>query len=128
MTPSQTLDQTAHPLPPPTPPTLPQPKHRHISHFPHVLPGLVKPKPNPLTQSPQHLPPDPSKHIHMSHTPHTPLTTLISITSPALDKHLNHVYHPYAHSPQAHFPRYTSPSTPTQISTNHKTTHCNRMG
>ena len=37
------------------------------------------------------------------------LCTLISSTSPALDKHLNHVYHPYTHSPQPHLPRpYTS--------------------
>ena len=30
---------------PPTPHTPPQPKHRNISHFPHVPPELVKPKP-----------------------------------------------------------------------------------
>ena len=40
----------------------------------------------------------------MSHTLPTPLTTLISSTSHALDKHLNHVYHPYTHSPQTHLP------------------------
>ena len=40
--PSQTLAQTAY---------IPQPKHRHISHFPHVPPGLVKSKPNSLTPS-----------------------------------------------------------------------------
>ena len=57
----------------------PQPKHR--PHFHHVPPGLVNPKPNPLTHSPPTTPTTPrAKHIHMSHT------TLISSTSPALDK------------------------------------------
>ena len=52
---------------PPThsPPTPPQPKHRHMSNR-----GLVKPKPNSLIHSPP-IPPR-AKHIHMSHTPPTP--------------------------------------------------------
>ena len=86
--PSQTQTQasTHSPSTPPTP-TPPQPKHRHISKFPHVPPELVKPRPNSVTHSPPTPPTPPrAKHIHMSHTPPTPLTTLISCTSPALDK------------------------------------------
>ena len=61
--PSQTLSQATHP-------TLPQPKHRHISHFLLVPPGLVNPKPNPLTHSPPTPPTLPrAKHIHLS--PHS---------------------------------------------------------
>ena len=68
--------------------------------------------PRPWPKSTNHSPPPntshsaPSqKHIHLSHTPPTPLTTLISSTSPALAKHLNHVSPPYTHSPQPHLPR-----------------------
>ena len=70
---------------PPThsPPTPPQPKHRHMSNTPPVPTGLVKPKPNSLIHSPPSPPTPPrAKHIHMSHTPPTPLTS----TSPVLDK------------------------------------------
>ena len=48
----------------------------------------------------------------MSHTPPTSLTTLITSTSHALDKHLNHVYHPYTHSSHPHLPRTTTPALP----------------
>ena len=64
-----------------SPPTPPQPKHRHMSNTPPVPTGLVKPKPNSLIHSPPSPPPR-AKHIHMSHTPPTPLTS----TSPVLDK------------------------------------------
>ena len=68
---------------PPTQPTPPQPKHRHMSNTPPVPRGLVKPKPNSLIHSPPSPPTPPrAKHIHMSHTPPTPLTS----TSPVLDK------------------------------------------
>ena len=83
---------TPHPygtLQPPThsQATLPQPKHRHTSNTPPVPTGLVKPKPNYLIHSPPSSPTPPrAKHMHMSHTPPTPLTTLISSTSPVLDK------------------------------------------
>ena len=66
-----------------SPPTPPQPKHRHMSNTPPVPTGLVKPKPNSLIHSPPSPPTPPqAKHIHMSHTPPTPLTS----TSPVLDK------------------------------------------
>ena len=82
-----TTPHRPRPCRPPTPPTPPQPKRRHISLFSHVPSGLVKPKPNPLIHPPPTHPTPPRvKHIHMSHTPPTPLTTLISSTSPALDK------------------------------------------
>ena len=47
----------------------------------------------PWSKPHTHSPPTPpqAKHIHMSHTPPTPLTTLISSTSPVLDKRLNYV-------------------------------------
>ena len=86
----------------PTPPTPPQPKHRHMSNTPPVPTGLVKPKPNSLIHSPPSpLTPPRAKHIHMSHTPPTPLTS----TSHVLHKHLNHVYHSYTNSPQPHLTR-----------------------
>ena len=74
--PSHTLSQAAHP----TPQIPPQPKHRHISHFSPVPPGLVKPK--HILSPPTH----PARAIHMSHTLPTLLTTLISNLSHALDK------------------------------------------
>ena len=68
---------------PPTPPTTPEPKHRHMSSTPPVPTGLVKSKPNSLIHSPPSPPTPPrAKHIHMSHTPPTPLTSM----SPVLDK------------------------------------------
>ena len=71
----------------PTPPTPPQPKHRHMSNTPPVPTGLVMPKPNSLIHLPHSPPTSPrAKHIHMSHTPLTPPTTLITSTSPVLDK------------------------------------------
>ena len=81
-----------HPRPWPKPPTdspyttlaTATKTQTHIP-FSHVPPGLVKLKPNPLTRSPP-TPPARAKHIHMSHTPSTPFTTLISSTSPVLDK------------------------------------------
>ena len=98
---TSTLAQVAHPLSPNTTHTTATKTQTRI-HFPHVPPELVKPKPNPVTHSPPTpLPPPRAKHIHMSYTPPTPLTTFISSTSPAL----NHVYHPYTHSPQPHLPR-----------------------
>ena len=70
-----------------SPPTPLQPKHRHTSNTPPVPTGLVKPKPNSLIHSPCSHPTSPrAKHIHVSHPPPTPLTTLISSTSPVLDK------------------------------------------
>ena len=87
---------------PPTPPTPPQPKHRHMSNTPPVSTGLVKPKPNSLIHSPPSPPTPPrAKHIYMSNTPPTPPTS----TSYVLDRHLNHVYHSYTHSPQPHLTR-----------------------
>ena len=75
---------------PPTPPTLPQPKHRHTSNTPHVLTGLVKPKSNPLIHSLTH----PSLHprrsepnTYTSHTLHQllfPRNTLIPSMSALL--------------------------------------------
>ena len=76
-------------LSPPTPPTLPQHKHRHTSNTPPVSTGLVTPRTNNLIHSPLSPPTPPrAKHIHISHTPPTPpilCTTLIQITSAALD-------------------------------------------
>ena len=94
--PSQTLAQAAHHSPT-TPPIPPQPKHRHISHFPHVPPELINPKLSPVTHSPPTPPTRPrAKHIHMPYTPPTPLTTLICSTSPALAKtpepRVSHIY------------------------------------
>ena len=88
---------------PRTPPTSPQPKHRHTSNTPPVPTGLVKPKPNPLIHSPPSPPTPPrAKHIHISHTPPTsliPCITLIHTTSAALDT----VPEPRVlHSPQPH--------------------------
>ena len=88
---------------PPTRPTPPQPKYRHMSNTPPVPTGLVKPKPNSLIHSPPT--PPRAKRIHMSHIPPKPLTILISSTSAVLTKHLNHVYHSYTHSLQPHLPR-----------------------
>ena len=69
--------QAAHSPPPPQ-----RNQNPRISHFPPVPPGLVKPKPYPLTPSSSPR----AKHIHMSHTspylsPHSSQST-----SPALDK------------------------------------------
>ena len=74
----------------------PQPKHRHMSNTPPVPTGLVK---HPIL-SPT---PPRAKHIHMSHTSPTPLTTLISSTSPLLDKT------PEPHVPLIHALTATTP-------------------
>ena len=66
---------------PSTPPTPPQPKHRHMSNTPPVPRGLVKPKSNYLIHSPPS-PPTPPRAKHIPHTRPTPLTS----TSPVLDK------------------------------------------
>ena len=79
---------------PHTPSTPPQPKHRHISHFSPVPLGLVKTNPIISPIHLQHLPPRPEPNIHMSHTPPTPPITLISSTSPALDKQPEPRVHP----------------------------------
>ena len=60
-------------------------QNRHISHFTHVPPEFVKPKPNPVTH------PAPSHIIHSSLESHMHYT-----------KQLNQVYHPYTHSLQPH--------------------------
>ena len=71
---------------------------------------------------PQHLPPRPSQtHTHVTYT----FTTLISSTSPALVKYMNHMYHPYTHSPQPHRPRTPhhhccNPRTLTVLQQTHK--------
>ena len=89
------------PTPPLTPPTPPQPKHTPLSPCSSRI-GKAQ------TQSshPQHLPPRPEPntytcqtlHLHLS--PHSSLARHLHKT-----KHLNHVYHPYTHSPQPHVPR-----------------------
>ena len=77
---------------PSRPPTLPNTihttatKHRHMSYFP-ISSRIGKAQTYHVTHSPPTPPTPPqAKHIHMPHTPPTPLTTLISSTSPALDK------------------------------------------
>ena len=110
---------------PPThsPPTPPQSNHRHTSNTPPVPIGLVKPKPNSLIHSPPSPPtPPPAKHIHMSHTPPTPLTTLISSTSPVLDKT------PEPRVPLIHALTTTTPPldpTPALLSHSHSIHTCN---
>ena len=69
------LDQAAHLLSPNA--TTATKRQTHIPLSP-CYPELVKP--NPVTHSPQHLPPRPEPNTH---TPHTPL---ISSMLPALDK------------------------------------------
>ena len=102
--PSQTLVQAAIHSPPP--PNTTATKHRHISHFPHVPPGLVRHKPNPLTHSPQHLQPHHHPNTYTCHTLHLHLSPHSSLARHMqLTKRLNHVYHPYTHSPQPHLPR-----------------------
>ena len=101
--PSKTLAQAAHPLP----------LHHHRNHNTDTYPTSPCSsrigKAQTQSSHPQHLPPRPELNTY--HTlPHTSLTALLSRTSPALDKHMNHVYHPYTHSPQPHLPR-----TPYQI-------------
>ena len=81
---SHTVAQT--PLTPP--PIPPQPKHRHTTHTPPDPTGLVKPRLNPLMQSPSPPTSPRAKHKPISHTPLTllvPRTTLIPSTSAALD-------------------------------------------
>ena len=91
---------------PPThsPPTPPQPNHRHMSNTPPVPTGLVKPKPNSLIHSPPLHPHPPSQtHTHVTHSTNTSHSTQARYLYKA--KHLNHVYHTYTHSPQQHLPR-----------------------
>ena len=53
-----------------SPPTPPQPKHRHISHFPNVPPELVNPKPNHVTPKTSY--PAPSQtHTHVTNSTYT---------------------------------------------------------
>ena len=96
--PSQTLAQAAHTLSPNTTHTTAT-KQRHISHFPHVPPELIKPKPNPVTHSPPTpLTPPQAKHIYMSHTLHLHLSPHSSLARRLHQtKHLNHVY-PHIHT------------------------------
>ena len=79
-----------HPLSP-TPSTPPQPKHGYRFHTLPVPIGLVKPKPNPLSQSSHPLTtrPEPNTytfhtlHLHLSsHGPHSTLTSSILYTTP----------------------------------------------
>ena len=74
---------------------------------------------HPLTPSPPT--PPRAKHIHMSHTPPSPLTTLISSTSPVLDKT------PEPPVPLIHALTATTPSqdpTPALLSPSHITHTC----
>ena len=75
---SKTLAQAAHTLSPQYKPTPPQPKHRHISHFPHIPPELGKLKPNPVT--PQHLAPRPEPNTYTCHTLHLHLSPHSSLS------------------------------------------------
>ena len=76
---SPTLSQAAHPFSPNTTHTPPQPKHRHISHFPHVPPELVKPKPNPVTHSRPTPPTPPEPNTYTCHTLHLHLSAPSSL-------------------------------------------------
>ena len=114
--PSQTLTLADHPLSPNT-------THTHTTatetqtHIPFLpcssrIGKAQSQSCHPLTPTPTT--PPRAKHLHMSHRPPTPLTTLISSTPPALDKHLNHVYHPYTHSP----PTDPTPALPSPLPPN----------
>ena len=76
--PLPTLVQTPYPLPTYTTASKTQ---THVQHLP--CPHRIG---KDQTQFSHPLTPLRAKHIHMSHTPPTPLTTLISSTSPVLDK------------------------------------------
>ena len=90
-----------------TPPTQPQPKHRHTSNTPRVPTGLVKPQPNLII----HSPPPPSTYVapsqtqthftHSTYSSHPMHYTHPLHVSCARQHNLNHVYHPHVmHSPQ----------------------------
>ena len=84
--PLPTLVRAPYPLPTYTTHSTATKTQTHVQHSPcpHRI-GIAQTKfSHPLTPSPPTQPR--AKYIHMSHTPPTPLTTLISGTSPVLDK------------------------------------------
>ena len=94
--PSQTLAQAAHSLSPNTNATKTQ-THIPLSPCSSRIGKAQTQFCHPLTPNNSH--PAPSQtHTHVIHSTYT-LSPHLSLA-----RHLNHVYHPYTHSPQPHLP------------------------